>query len=165
MPPSECTGHRSVEFCANTAGLGLAFYVMWHEFLNELGVTSGAHIYKMEDLSGEGEGGDNAAVRIINDIFMLVDATPPTTSHIKQVLGAHKSAPSNVNARKHRATFTWQDMLALDPSLAQRAWQLGKTFGYTYDFDFESAHRAMKAKYGGTLGAKAKPAPSSMPKC
>ena len=43
------------------------------------------------------------------------------------------------NKRKHRSSFSWQELYSIDPELAAKAWDLAHYFNYSYpDVDFDS---------------------------
>lgn len=48
----------------------------------------------------------------------------------------YKDKQSNIstktNSRKHRSTFTWQDLYTIDPANALKAWELAHFYGYDY---------------------------------
>jgi hypothetical protein len=113
----------------NKFALGMQMWVGWHKVLSRLDGV-GAYRYKIEDLSGKN--GQIAQMAVISAVYTLINRSDvPTKEHVAHTI----SKLNHTNSRRHRKTVSWNDLFNADASLALEAWQLGKTFGYVYDFD------------------------------
>lgn len=102
----------------------LEFWVQWHTFLVDMKFPT----YRIEDVE-------------FQSIFEVSGL-----SHLYNHDVQNSSTSNTTNSRKHRSTFTWQDLYTMDPLLAAEAWILAHRFGYSYpsvDFDNLTCLEAM----------------------
>mmetsp|Transcript_21203 Transcript_21203/g.44666 ORF Transcript_21203/g.44666 Transcript_21203/m.44666 type:complete len:411 (+) Transcript_21203:292-1524(+) len=129
----------------NKALLGLEFWVEWHEFLDKLNLPT----YQIETVE-------------IHDIFVMAGL-----DHRYNKTKSTKEVAKTWNNREHRAQFTWQQLLTVDPDLAYRAWTMAHRYGYTYDVEFADLTCLESTPTcdpdGGTLEANARCPPGSKP--
>ena len=55
------------------------------------------------------------------------------------------------NSRKHRPTFTWDELFLINESIAMKIWNLGQQYGYKYDWDYQSFKDNLSIKYNQSL--------------
>lgn len=84
----------------------LEFWVQWHTFLTNMKFPT----YKIEDVT-------------MKDIF---DISELGHLYIEEPLG---NSRVKSNRRRHRTTFSWQDIYTIDPILAARAFELAHFYG------------------------------------
>ena len=98
---------------------GLRMWVEWQEHIQKVSSWR----YKFEDLLDESK--VNA---IVHKIFESAGESPPDSSTIHAVWKEWSSKKHN--AREHRSSLTWSELMNINADDARRAQKLAQTYGY-----------------------------------
>eukprot|EP01083_Nonionella_stella_P170649 581257_1 len=110
------------------------FYYHWHMNLNKFGFP----IFKVENLNADNQ----TAIDTLNWIIRIsklehkVNNTALLRGRMNDDLYNILHVEKKVNARRHRITFTWDELFLMNESLAMKLWNLAKQYGYEYDWNY-----------------------------
>eukprot|EP00960_Hanusia_phi_P055690 763037-Hanusia_phi.AAC.2 len=100
---------------------GLAMYVQWHEFLDELEIPR----VRLEDLFDTERGYEE-----VRRIFSRLGRRAPGRGAFESMI--KRGNQHKVNARSHRKRFSWDELYAVDKGLTMRTWEMSRRYGYVY---------------------------------
>ena len=123
----------------------MQFWYGWHMNLNLFGFP----IFKLENLFNNKTAVDTLywIVKIsqlehrVKSEYLIDLINETMTDRLYSVLHvAH-------NSRRHRPTFTWDELFLINESIAMKIWNLGQQYGYKYDWDYQSFKDNLSIKY------------------
>ena len=115
------------------AEMVMEFYYHWHMNLNNFGFP----IFKVENFYGD----DNQTAAdtlnwIINTTHLEHKVTNKALLEGRIDDALYTKLHTKVNGRKHRPSYTWDELFLLNEDYAMKIWNLGKEYGYKYDWDY-----------------------------